>query len=130
MMRFHRQQEDDFRPELTPLVDVVFQLVIFFMVTSVFVTYARQMNIETPESSGKPASEQARKNTIEITPEQKIFLNGEELTMEKLAEQLKTAADTSAVLIRADKRLPYGIVMQVMEICEKAGITEITTAVQ
>ena len=39
-MRFHRQQEEEFRPELTPLVDVVFQLVIFFMVTSVFVSYA------------------------------------------------------------------------------------------
>jgi biopolymer transport protein ExbD len=130
MMRFHRQQEEEFRPELTPLVDVVFQLVIFFMVTSVFVTYARQMNIEPPKSDGKPASEQARRNTIEITPQQKIFLNGKELAIDALAGQLQAVSDTHAVLIRADKRLPYGIVMQVMEICEQAGISDITTAVQ
>ena len=116
-MRFHRQQEEEFRPDLTPLVDVVFQLVIFFMVTSVFVTYARQMNIEPPKSDGQPASEQARRNTIEITAEQKFFLNGKELTIDELTGQLQSVSDMPAVLIRADKRLPYGIVMQVMEIC-------------
>jgi biopolymer transport protein ExbD len=100
------------------------------MVTSVFVTYARQMNIEPPKSAGKPASEQARRNTIEITPQQKIFLNGKELAIDALAGQLQAVSDTHAVLIRADKRLPYGIVMQVMEICEQAGISDITTAVQ
>ena len=129
-MRFHRQPEEEFRPELTPLVDVVFQLVIFFMVTSVFVTYARQMNIEIPESSGKPASEQARRNTIEITPDEKIFLNGKELSSDELQGQLQGVSDSRAVLIRADKHVPYGFVMQVMGICEEAGITEITTAVQ
>jgi len=115
---------------LTPLVDVVFQLVIFFMVTSVFVTYARQMNIEIPKSGGKPASEQAKRNTIEITPDEKIFLNGKQLTLDELTGQLQAVSDMPTVLIRADKRLPYGIVMQVMEICEKAGISDITTAVQ
>ncbi|MHC4103309.1 MAG: ExbD/TolR family protein [Planctomycetota bacterium] len=129
-MRFNRPQEEDFRPELTPLVDVVFQLVIFFMVSSVFMTYARQMNIEPPKSTGKPASEQVSRNTIEITQAEKIFLNGKELTLDALAGQLQAVSDTRAVVIRADKRLPYGLVMQVMEICEGAGITDIRTAVQ
>lgn len=129
-MRFRRPQEEDFRPELTPLVDVVFQLVIFFMVSSVFITYTRQMNIETPESAGKPASEQVSRSTIEITKEEKIFLNGEELTLEVLTDKLQTIVDNSTVVIHADKGLPYGLVMQVMEICESAGITDIRTAVQ
>jgi len=129
-MRFNRPQEEDFRPELTPLVDVVFQLVIFFMVSSVFVTYARQMNIELPETAGKPTTEQVSRNTIEITQAEKIFLNGKELTLDELASQLQAITDAQAVVIRADKHLPYGLVMQVMEICEDAGITDIRTAVQ
>lgn len=129
-MRFNRPQEEDFRPELTPLVDVVFQLVIFFMVSSVFVTYARQMNIEPPKSTGKPVAEQVSRATIEITQAEKIFLNGKELTLDALAVHLQAISDTRAVVIRADKRLPYGLVMQVMEICEDAGMTDIRTAVQ
>jgi len=129
-MRFNRPQEEDFRPELTPLVDVVFQLVIFFMVSSVFVTYARQVNIELPKAAGKPAAEQVSRNTIEITQAQKIFLNGKELSLDALAGQLQAVSAAHAVVIRADKRLPYGLVMRVMEICESAGMTEIRTAVQ
>jgi len=66
----------------------------------------------------------------EITQAEKIFLNGKELTLDALAAQLQAVSDTRAVVIRADKRLPYGLVMQVMEICEDAGMTDIRTAVQ
>ncbi|UCF94359.1 MAG: biopolymer transporter ExbD [Desulfobacterales bacterium] len=129
-MRFRRADEEEFRPELTPLVDVVFQLIIFFMVSTVFVDFTRQMEIALPQSAGKPAQELAAQVTIEITEAQKVFLNGTQLPLEALGERLQSATGTQAVLIRADRRLPYGIVMQVMELCEKAGVTDIRTAVQ
>jgi len=129
-MRIKRLQEEDFRPDLTPLVDVVFQLVIFFMVSSVFVSYTRQMNMDLPESAGKSATEQVDSMTIEITRAEQVFLNGEELPLTSLVDKLQSGHGIPAVVIRAHKGLPYGLVMEVMEICESAGITDIRTAVQ
>jgi biopolymer transport protein ExbD len=129
-MRFRQADEEDFRPELTPLVDVVFQLIIFFMVSTVFVEFTQQMDIETPEVEGSLAQDQVKRLTIEITVDEKIFLNGKELVLDNIPEHLEDQPNTRSVLIRADKRLPYGIVMQVMQICRSAGMTDIRTTVQ
>ena len=129
-MRFRKAEEEEFRPELTPLVDVVFQLIIFFMVSTVFVEFTQQMDIETPEVEGSLAQDQIKRLTIEITVDEKIFLDGKEVVLEDIPEQLPNQSNTRSVLIRADKRLPYGIVMQVMQICRSAGMTDIRTTVQ
>ena len=129
-MRFRKTQDEDFKPELTPLVDVVFQLIIFFMVSTVFIEYNRQVNLELPTSAGEREQAQVDVYTIEITEEEKIFLNGVEFARDKLIDQLKGAPSPPPVVIRADKRTPYGIVIQVMDICERAGITDIKAAIQ
>ena len=129
-MRFRKADEEDFRPELTPLVDVVFQLIIFFMVSTVFVEFTQQMDIETPEVEGSLAQDQIKRLTIEITMDEKIFLDGKELALDAIPEHLEDRSSNRSVLIRADKRLPYGIVMQVMQICRSAGIDDIRTTVQ
>ena len=129
-MRFRKADEEEFRPELTPLVDVVFQLIIFFMVSTVFIEFTQQMDIETPEVEGSLVQDQVKRLTIEITRDEKLFLDGKELVLENIAEQLRDQSSPRSVLIRADKRLPYGIVMQVMQICKSAGMTDIRTTVQ
>ena len=129
-MRFRKADEEEFRPELTPLVDVVFQLIIFFMVSTVFVEFNQQMDIETPEVEGSLVQDQIKRLTIEITRDEKIFLEGKELALDKIAEHLAGHSNAESVLIRADKRLPYGIVMQVMQICRSAGMNDIRTTVQ
>ena len=59
-----------------------------------------------------------------------IFLNGEELALKSLAEQLQTQPAIRAVLIRADKRLFFGVVMEVIDICKAAGVKDIRSAVE
>ena len=129
-MRFSKADEEEFRPELTPLVDVVFQLIIFFMVSTVFVEFTQQMDIETPEVEGSLAQDQIKRLTIEITVDEKIFLEGQELALDVIPEHLRDRSSAQSVVIRADKRLPYGVVMQVMQICRSAGINDIRTTVQ
>jgi biopolymer transport protein ExbD len=129
-MRFRKTDEEEFRPELTPLVDVVFQLIIFFMVSTVFIEFTQQMDIETPEVEGSLAQDQLTLLTIEITRDEKIFLVGKELAIDELPVHLSERFGARSVVIRADKRLPYGIVMQVMQICRSAGINDIRTTVQ
>ena len=129
-MRFRKADEEEFRPELTPLVDVVFQLIIFFMVSTVFVEFTQQMDIETPEVEGSLAQDQIKRLTIEITRDEKIFLEGKELALNAIPEKLQDRSGAQLVVIRADKRLPYGLVMQVLQICRSAGMTDIRTTVQ
>ena len=129
-MRFRKADEEEFRPELTPLVDVVFQLIIFFMVSTVFIEFTQQMDIEPPEVKESLVHNRVKRLTIEITKDEKIFIDGKDLTIDKISEHLQRQSDTQSVLIRADKRLPYGIVMQIMQICKTAGMTDIRTTVQ
>lgn len=130
-MRFRKTDEEEFHPELTPLIDVVFQLVIFFMVSTVFIEYTQQMDIETPEIEGLSAQDQIKHLTIEITGNEKIFLDGRELlAMDMIPKHLSASPFIRSVVIRADKRLPYGVVMQVLQLCRSSGINDIRTAVK
>lgn len=128
-MRFHRGEEEDYRPELTPLVDVIFQLIIFFMVSTVFVDFTKQIPLELPVSQTGETLGQAKHSTIEITLDERILLDGKVLTRDELKDQLQ-AGGKRAVVIRADKRLPYGQVVRIIEICQSVGITDIGVAVQ
>lgn len=129
-MRFNKKSEEEFHPELTPLVDVVFQLIIFFMVSTVFVEFTQQMNIEIPEVKGTLMQNNIKHLTIEMTEDEKIFLDGRELAMDKISVHLPAPSYVRMVVIRADKSLPYGVVMQVIQICRSAGIDDIRTAVK
>jgi biopolymer transport protein ExbD len=81
-MRFRSEQEENFSLELTPLVDVVFLLLIFFMVSTVFVDFKRQMDISLPLSTSSLPSETEEPVKIELTVDKNIFLNGEKVTFE------------------------------------------------
>ncbi len=48
-MKFRKNEEEDFSLQLTPLIDVVFLLLIFFMVSTAFIDFTRRMDIELPE---------------------------------------------------------------------------------
>ena len=119
-MRFRKTDEEEFRPELTPLVDVVFQLIIFFMVSTVFIEFNQQMDIETPKVEGSLTQDQIKRLTIEITRDERAFLEGQELAVDEIHKHLPERSSVRSVVIRADKRLPYGIVMQIMQICKTA----------
>jgi biopolymer transport protein ExbD len=100
------------------------------MVSTVFIEFSQQMDIETPEVEGSLVQDQIKRLTIEITRDEKVFLEGKELALDKIPEHLAGQSNTRSVLIRADKRLPYDNVMQVMQICRSAGMTDIRRTVQ
>ncbi|MGK7346746.1 MAG: ExbD/TolR family protein [Candidatus Nitrospinota bacterium M3_3B_026] len=131
-MRFRKPEEEDYSLSLTPLIDVVFLLLIFFMVSTAFIDFTRRMDIELPESRAGAAAEKTRVYEIEMTKDGDIFLNGEAVVLEALPDILKAdtgkAAAKSSVIIRADRRLDYGAVVEVMGICREAGILDIGAA--
>ena len=128
-MRFRRADEEELRPDLTPLVDVVFLLIIFFMVSTHFIERSVEIDPDIPKSKQGLAPEQIKRQIVEINDKRRIFLNGEELPLKSLPEQLQTQPAIRSVLIRADKRLPFGVVMEVIDSCRAAGMKDIRSAV-
>ncbi|VAX16080.1 Biopolymer transport protein ExbD/TolR [hydrothermal vent metagenome] len=132
-MKFKRTEEEDYSLQLTPLIDVVFLLLIFFMVSTAFIDFTRQMEIELPDSTLGGAMEKTEVFEIEITAGRKIFLNGEKVDMESLRALLEMESNKMikrSAVIRADKNAMHGMVVKVMEACKDSGITDIGVAVQ
>ena len=77
-MKFVRREEEDYSLKLTALIDVVFLLLIFFMVSTAFVDFTRQVDIELPESASGAPTPKTKVYTIEINRDGGIFLNGQE----------------------------------------------------
>ena len=131
-MRFRSEHEENFSLDLTPLVDVVFLLLIFFMVSTVFVDFKRQMDISLPSSKSSLPSETKEPVKIELTVDKNIFLNGEKVTLEEFELALSeiSLSKNNAAVIRADKNLPYGNVIKIMGMLQSAKILDIGVAVK
>ena len=131
-MRFREENEENFALDLTPLIDVVFLLLIFFMVSTVFVDFKRQMDISLPSSKKSVPDAAPKPIKLEITFDKQIFLNGKKIYLDRL-EQTLLKIDLSkkkAAIIRADKHLPYGEVIKVMGILQSAKVFDISVAVK
>lgn len=131
-MYFRREQEENYSLELTPLIDVVFLLLIFFMVSTAFVDFPRQMEIELPASKMSSELEELERLEIEMSKQGKLFLNGKLITVKELEGRVEgfDRPGRREALIRADKALPYGDVVEVMGILQAAKISNIRIAVK
>ncbi|PIP74070.1 MAG: hypothetical protein COW89_01175 [Nitrospinae bacterium CG22_combo_CG10-13_8_21_14_all_47_10] len=132
-MRFRREEEDNFAFDMTPMIDVVFLLIIFFMVSTVFVDFSRKMDINLPTSKSSVLDESAKTLEVEMSGDKKIFLGGKPLTLlglETTLEKMELQDKKPSAIIRADKSLPYGDVIQVMGLLQKKGIPDISVAVK
>ena len=131
-MRF-RREEDSFAFDMTPMIDVVFLLLIFFMVSTVFVDFSKKMDINLPTSKSSALDESTKTLEVEMSKDKKIFLAGKPLTLlglETTLAQIELKDKKPSAIIRADKSLPYGDVIQVMGLLQKKGIPDISVAVK
>ncbi len=114
---------------LTPLIDVVFLLLIFFLVTSEFDDEERRLDIVLPSaSSATPMTRKPREIVIDVDAEGQIYLRGKAVQWEEL-ERLLTAAvadnpANQSAIIRADATTSFQPVVSVMDICNRTGIAD------
>jgi len=132
-VRFKRKVEEDFSLAMAPLIDVVFLLLIFFMVSTAFVDFTRRMDIELPEAKAGAGAEREKVYQIEISKDKEIYLLGEKIALEELlpmlTDDIHHVARRSAV-VSADRRVEYGFVVQVMGQVKEAGVSDISVAVR
>jgi biopolymer transport protein ExbD len=131
-MRFLTKSEEDYSISLPSMTDIIFLLLIFFMVATVLKDSTRRLDVQLPEARSGQAAE-ARRLTIEMAADGTMSLNGELVTQEQLEQQLQQMEEAEgerSVVIKADKRLAYGKVIEIMGLCQTAGIPDIAVAVK
>lgn len=113
--------------DIAPLIDVVFQLLIFFMLTSSF-TFQNGINVKLPKAV--TSDEIKEENiTITITSEDVIYLGGKITTVKSLRDVLgRPESKKMPLLIKADRRASVGRVVDVWDLCRNSGIERINIA--
>jgi len=114
--------------ELTPIIDMVFLLLIFFLVATTFQQEEREMQIALPfAGSSAPISTILQDLIINVDSEGKIILGGRFLEAEELLSIVTAAIKNNPeqkVTIRGDRGTPYANIVIVLDICKQAGIQE------
>lgn len=111
---------------VTPFVDVMLVLLIIFMVTAPMMTHG--VKVETPETTHEKMDVDAKALIVSIDANRQVFINQYQLDASEVRERLPAILDvrqTREVFLKADKSLPYGLVMDVMAQIRDAGIEKI-----
>ncbi|MBT8435243.1 MAG: biopolymer transporter ExbD [Gammaproteobacteria bacterium] len=127
-----RNAEEDVNINLTPLIDVVFLLLIFFMVSTTFDTTS-QLKINLPEASQDQSVVPPQKLNLMIDAKGNFFLNSRELTNNKSAT-LKAALERTMdgnklpIVIQSDADSPVQSLVTAMDVVGQLGLSQVSIA--
>ena len=115
-MRKHRTP---LTPDITPLIDIVFILLIFFIVSSVFKKEELALNLELPSASAKELEVEVKQLTVELSTNSLAYL-GKEISFADFDFKLSnTLKKDKPVIVRIDKDVKYERVVKVLDILQK-----------
>ncbi len=113
-------------PDITPLIDVVFILLIFFIVSSVFKKDELALVLNLPTSSAQEIELKQKELIIELNNE-KLALYGKEITKESLEIEIsKIEEKEKNIIFRIDKEVKYEKIIEVLEILQKHQLFNIS----
>ena len=131
MLKFQRHQADEINVNLTPLIDVVFLLLIFFMVSTTF-TRETQLEVDLPQADNTAEVSAERPLEVVITAEGEYRVNGQGLVNAQ-ARTLRMALSKAAadnfelpLTISADARTPHQAVVMAMDVAGGLGFTKLS----
>ncbi len=123
-MMFERRLKPHINVDLTPLIDVVFQLVIFFMISSVFNT-APGITLDLPESA---TSENVEITELRLTvlSEDEIYVNKDLCNLNSLEETLilvkeRDALEDPVVVLDGERSIPYQLMIEMLDVLRRQG---------
>ena len=132
-MKLRSRRREDVELNITPLIDVVFLLLIFFMVSTTFEKQS-QMKITLPEASEEVTDVIPDTVTVEIDTRGRVFVNKQSLVNSQLLTIREAIRDAShdmkspTVIIRADANATHQSVVKVMDAARQLGLVKITFA--
>ncbi len=131
-MKIRRRETKKARIEIIPMIDVIFFLLVFFMVSSLAMTKINSMPVALPKTSASP---EAIKQDIILTirTDKSIFLNKNAVTLENVGTQLAYEMHDrpqDTVVVNADEGVSYGLVVQVMDKAREVGVRKFALATE
>lgn len=113
--------------DITPLIDMVFQLLIFFLLTSSFVISQTGIKVNLPKAVTSDVL-QEETFVIMINKSDAIFLNDKPVTISQLGSRLDTLSKKRSVLLKSDKKASLGRVVEIWDLCREKGVEKINIA--
>ena len=117
---------------LTPMIDVVFLLIIFFLVGTKFYELEREISVRLPETSdARPLTKPPQEVIINVSRDGTITVNRAELSVASLVSVLRSARTRypdQAVLVRGDRESKHQMIVTVLGACVRAGIRRMSVA--
>ncbi len=132
-MKFRRPDREAPDVNLTPLIDVVFLLLIFFMVSTTF-ERETEISVQLPEASGEPLATERKVVEITIDAKGRYYVNRQELVntqLDTLKRAIRDAADGAEdpqVILSADRETPHQAVISAMDAARQVGYVNLTFA--
>ena len=125
-MQFKTKQKSKIIINITSLIDVMFLLLIFLLISSTFLEQPG-IKLELPETKNTETVKQ-REFTLFVDKSGKIFLNETEVTESELEERIKKVLPEmkdKAIILKADNSASHGVVVRVMDIIKKGGVKKL-----
>ena len=125
------EEQEDEDLNLTPMIDCVFLLLIFFMVTTVF-KQPHTLQVELPEARKSTLVEE-KKLVATITTDGRMEINRYPVTLADLPAVLRREKQTTrslTLIIRTDKKTRHGLVLEVMEIAKRLDVAKVVLATE
>ncbi|MBN1464469.1 biopolymer transporter ExbD [candidate division KSB1 bacterium] len=125
-MQFNEQKKHRTVINITPLIDVLFILLIFFMVSSSFIEQPG-MKLELPTIQS-PEVARVENLVMHISEDGTIFLADREVNLDELASEIANMIpdiEEKTLVLKADKKTEHGLIVQIMDIAKRSGLTKI-----
>ncbi len=132
-MNFQPKPREELELDITPLIDVVFLLLIFFMVSTTF-QHDSELNITLPKASKEIAKAKPDAINVAIDNQSRIFINEKELlnsqisTIKEALYEIASNLEDAPLIISADEETPYQVVIRTMDAARQLGLVNITFA--
>ncbi len=130
-MLFRKKQRITPQVNITSLIDVVLLLLIFFMISTTFVTQPG-IRVDLPTVSSKTKNVAQERNTIIITADGIIYIGPQQVQdlveLQAVLTKLRQDQPGDLIIVKADEHVAHGIVVRVMDIAKTAGFSRIAIA--
>jgi biopolymer transport protein ExbD len=120
------------RIEIIPMIDVIFFLLVFFMVTSLAMTRINSVKVVLPKTSGKPQNVQ-QNIILTVRKDGSLLVNKSTVTLDSLGPQLVALMQSNpqaVVIVNADEGAGYGTVVEAMDKAKEVGVRKFALAVE
>ena len=131
-MKFTSPRRQELGIDVTPLIDIVFQLVLFFMISTTFDDSPR-IDIELPESSSSNILRESQNIEIWIADGGKAFVDRVPIEDGDLRAQIQSGLDRNPgmmLIIKADKKVGHGRVVELLDLAQELGVKKLSIGAQ